>query len=698
MKNNSVDLGAKLLASENITIVRAKVATASFDIKSRVLTLPQWKDSMTPEVEQMLLAHEVGHALYTTHEYIEPLETKSYLKSYMNIIEDVRIEKLIKRKYPGIRKIMLEGYKQLNEKDFFGLKEIDDLSSIKLIDKINLFFKAGYSCGVEFSEEEYEFVKRVEKIETIDEVIALAEEVYEYTRKLLKQQIVENLFSDADEDMLGGQSEDGGKSYQNSIAPEEEVEDFENSPELEQQLEEQLKPDTDENFSDKLEEMADMSTAYKYHYIDETELYDPIVSFKTVLNETKDVDTSSFAKSNSEEYAKFKVESNRVVSYLLKEFETKKSAQLYKRAQTSKVGSLDMKKIWSYKINEDLFKRVTTIPEGKNHGMIFLLDWSGSMDQVLGETIEQVINLALFCHRAQIPYQVFAFTSYYKITGENHYSKISDYHSAFNNASADGSSISRLSNNLGNMALLEFFSSKMSNVEFNTMARRLLSGYEFRRCPGYSTGGTPLNEALAYMLNHIPKFVQANNIEKMSFITLTDGQGSQLNCSGQTLRSYGYDYNANGISHRVRLKHFLADPVTKKNYEFSDESSIQTKSILQMIKDRYRVNVVGFYICSNNRNALRSAVTDNIPGSFNRVEDMVDRMREQFRSNGFASLENSGRDDLFIVPHNKLTVESTELEVNSEQNARQIAKNFTKTMSGRKTSRVLLNRFIQYVA
>lgn len=698
MKNNSVDLGAKLLASENITIVRAKVATASFDIQSRVLTLPQWKDSMTPEVEQMLLAHEVGHALYTTHEYIEPLETKSYLKSYMNIIEDVRIEKLIKRKYPGIRKIMLEGYKQLNEKDFFGLKEIDDLSSIKLIDKINLFFKAGYSCGVEFSEEEYEFVKRVEKIETIDEVIALAEEVYEYTRKLLKQQIVETLFSDADEDMSGGQSEDGGKSYQNSMAPEEEVEDFENSPELEQQLEEQLKPDTDENFSDKLEEMADMSTAYKYHYIDETELYDPIVSFKTVLNETKDVDTSSFAKSNSEEYAKFKVESNRVVSYLLKEFETKKSAQLYKRAQTSKVGSLDMKKIWSYKINEDLFKRVTTIPEGKNHGMIFLLDWSGSMDQVLGETIEQVINLALFCHRAQIPYQVFAFTSYYKIAAENHYSKISDYHSAFNNASADGSSISRLSNNLGNMALLEFFSSKMSNVEFNTMARRLLSGYEFRRCPGYSTGGTPLNEALAYMLTHIPKFVQANNIEKMSFITLTDGQGSQLNCSGQTLRSYGYDYNTTGISQRVRLKHFLADPVTKKNYEFSDESSIQTKSILQMIKDRYRVNVVGFYICSNNRNALRSAVTDNIPGSFNRVEDMVDRMREQFRSNGFASLENSGRDDLFIVPHNKLTVESTELEVNSEQNARQIAKNFTKTMSGRKTSRVLLNRFIQYVA
>ena len=61
----SSDLSAKLLATENVSVVRASVRTASFDIKSRVLTLPIWKD-MTPEIEDMLIGHETGHALFTT--------------------------------------------------------------------------------------------------------------------------------------------------------------------------------------------------------------------------------------------------------------------------------------------------------------------------------------------------------------------------------------------------------------------------------------------------------------------------------------------------------------------------------------------------------------------------------------------------------------------------------------------------------
>jgi len=91
---NSRDLLAKLLANENLNIVRAPVSTASMDIRSRTLTLPQWKE-MSPDVEEMLIGHEVGHALYTTDEYIKEGETRA-LHGYMNVIEDVRIEKKIK--------------------------------------------------------------------------------------------------------------------------------------------------------------------------------------------------------------------------------------------------------------------------------------------------------------------------------------------------------------------------------------------------------------------------------------------------------------------------------------------------------------------------------------------------------------------------------------------------------------------------
>ena len=121
MKINAVDLSAKLLATENISVRRARTQTASFDVKSRVLTLPMWKE-MSPVVEGMLVGHEVGHALYTTEDYFEPIRENPKMMGYLNILEDVRIEKLMKRKYPGIRKTMAEGYKELNEKDFFGVQ------------------------------------------------------------------------------------------------------------------------------------------------------------------------------------------------------------------------------------------------------------------------------------------------------------------------------------------------------------------------------------------------------------------------------------------------------------------------------------------------------------------------------------------------------------------------------------------------
>jgi uncharacterized protein with von Willebrand factor type A (vWA) domain len=97
----------------------------------------------------------------------------------------------------------------------------------------------------------------------------------------------------------------------------------------------------------------------------------------------------------------------------VKEFEMKKSAQMHKRAMVSKIGSLDMKKVYAYKLQDDLFKRVTSLPQGKNHGMVLLVDWSGSMNEVLKDTMKQVINLAMFCNRVQIPYRVYAFTTDY---------------------------------------------------------------------------------------------------------------------------------------------------------------------------------------------------------------------------------------------------------------------------------------------
>jgi hypothetical protein len=131
----------------------------------------------------MLIGHEVGHALYTLDKYVDPIKENPKLKSYMNILEDVRIEKLIKRKYPGLRKRMNEGYKQLNDKDFFGVSKVASLDALNLIDRINLYFKAGFQCGVKFDQDEKPFVNRAERTETIDEVIELANDIYKYAKE-----------------------------------------------------------------------------------------------------------------------------------------------------------------------------------------------------------------------------------------------------------------------------------------------------------------------------------------------------------------------------------------------------------------------------------------------------------------------------------------------------------------------------------
>ena len=186
MEMTASDLSARLLATENISVVRARARTASFDIKSRILTLPTWKD-MTPEIEEMLIGHEVGHALYTGEKYMEPIKENHKMLSYLNVLEDVRIEKMIKRKYPGLRKRMNEGYKQLNDRDFFGVKQVASLDDLLLIDKINLYFKAGFQCGVSFTPDEKVFVNRAERTETVDEVIQLAHDVYAYSKEQAEQ-------------------------------------------------------------------------------------------------------------------------------------------------------------------------------------------------------------------------------------------------------------------------------------------------------------------------------------------------------------------------------------------------------------------------------------------------------------------------------------------------------------------------------
>ena len=713
MEMKATDLSARLLATENLTVVRSSVPTASFDIKSRVLTLPMWKE-MTPEIEDMLVGHEVGHALYTLDKYIAPIEENPKMKSYLNILEDVRIEKLIKRKYPGLRKRMNEGYKQLNDKDFFGISKVPSLDTLNLIDRINLYFKAGFQCGVKFTQDEKNFVNRAERTETIDEVIDLAKDIYAYAKEQAEKRKQERMEAGESEDDIDDQDPIEGDfdiDYNDNWDEEEgdEKEEDEHSASGKgagEEPEEDLESSTERAFNQRLAELADQDTLYVYHKIEQLP-YDVVVGYKQILKDlTFDFEDTYvgnyyssrvYGNKTEEQYNnaqmnvvnKFKADSLSSVNYLIKEFEMKKSAQMYKRAQISKIGSLDMRKVYAYQLQDDLFKRVTTLPQGKNHGMIMMIDWSGSMADVIMDTIKQVINLAMFCNKAQIPYRVFAFTSQYydrdeKVletyrTQRNQYARqLRDRYMADQTDSVlDG----------GNFNLLELFSNKMTTSEFNSMVKKLLDQRVFWH-KGYDLGGTPLNEALLWTYNNIGEYMKNNRIEKMNFITLSDGAGGSMQASGGIGRWSNYK----------KVQNLVRDPVTKKTYPFGYDSGQQAETLLKMIKDRYNIRTIGFYICSNRRRSLECAIKDNVYDYKGNSNLVIDEMRKCFRNDGFYSLRGTGRDDLFIVPAENTKIDESELTVSSDMTARRLATSLGKFLNTKKTSRVLLSRFINYVA
>ena len=232
---------ARLLATENITVVQDNVRTASFDVKNRVLTLPTWSD-VESYTEDHLIGHEVGHALYTPldgwHDAVCS-KGRAY-KSYLNVIEDARIEKLIQRKYPGLRAPFIKSYRKMLADGFFG-GNLDDINKMGLIDRINVYFKCGMSVGVRFESGETKWLPMIESAETWEEVVAIADALFEKAKEEKEQQQEEQAQEESlDEteasdwgDMEDGESEsgeeqDGGSDFDDY----EDDEDFDSEDEM----------------------------------------------------------------------------------------------------------------------------------------------------------------------------------------------------------------------------------------------------------------------------------------------------------------------------------------------------------------------------------------------------------------------------------------------------------------------------------
>ena len=257
---------AKLLATENLLVEHKNVETAAFDVSTRVLTLPMWEASNT--VYNMLVGHEVGHALFTPAEGLEELPCP---KAFVNVTEDARIEKLMKRKFPGLGKDFYQGYQQLNDRDFFSIED-RDLMTLSLIDRINLHYKIGAYAVMPFTDAEVPLRDAVGGVETFQDAIDAAIDIFRFMKEEIEKQrehteAVGNQEGPSAPPMEGeGESEDSddddydkdpdGGFFDEPPRPEEDIaDDFQDEMDYlspEEQLE---KVETQESFNGKMENL-----------------------------------------------------------------------------------------------------------------------------------------------------------------------------------------------------------------------------------------------------------------------------------------------------------------------------------------------------------------------------------------------------------------------------------------------------------
>ena len=740
MRNKSTI--AKLLSEEDINVVQKQASTASFDVKNRELVLPIWKDEMSDNIADLLVCHEIGHALYTSEDMLDKMIKRDIEKTFVNVIEDARIEKMVQQKYAGSRSVFLKGYKELIDKDFFGTKS-KDISKLNLIDRINLYFKG--TTDTPFSAEEKIWVEKVNNVKTEDDVLNLSEELYKWLqgKKKSQDEEQENLETQSEVGQSGDGSEEGQEQSQGS-GSEESNDDGEeqsgSSTESDQDSDEtdgtqevnsggseggqfsgnEFVATTDNNYNEKSQEMRDMEAKDRdYSFIPKVKLDKTIISsdeiFKLCRENYKCTESEYklFVRKTTEEFQNIKKDSKKVISYMVKEFEMKKSANQYKRASTAKTGSLDMGVLHSYKFNDDLFKKVTTLPGATNHGMVMFLDWSGSMCDNMPTTLKQLFNLVWFCNRVKIPFEVYAFTDCWN--GSRFYGNQEKVTPIQDFKSGDL--------NVGDVKLLNFLSNKMNKKDQDEMMDYLWKmaarwvGFRDWRKDGYpmnppkklTLGGTPFNHAIVAAMELLPKYKKKTGVEKLNAVFLTDGASHKISnkyivdgdidtqSETKAFDSYSND-KIMVITDPVTNTTITEEEVINKISRYSYDSSSQTTMLLQLLKKRVPdTSILGFYVAGSGKAGY--VKKEIIMKEMNCSWEEASEYYKEINKNKVLVSKQKGYDEYYILPGGaKLDIESGDLNVEVGASKANLKRAFVKASKGKVTSRILLNKFIQRVA
>lgn len=773
---------AKLFAEEDIHVVHKQAHTASFNVKKRELVLPILK-FMSKDIQDLMTLHEVGHAFWTTLDMLTESQTRKIHHTIVNILEDVRIEKMIQDKYKGSKVVFKRGYQELIKNNFFETYG-KDINSYNLIDKINLHFK--HHENVEFSDDEMVWVEKANATKTCADVLDLAEELHTFMKEQQESQETMTDMSAMSAPSDGESSDDGmgdgedsgeqemkemlqdpftspteSEESEGSESGESESESSDSSDTTDGESDESSEEKSDGSDGEETEDTTDEKTTssditnsiqreggsggeapeirgltddasynstqkmrdkeieeIQYASIPKIDLKNVIVDYKTVMNvfnkaysKPSGNSEQRYIDSNLQELNDHFKDNKKVISYMVKEFEMKKAADQYARASVSKTGTLDMGRLHTYKYNDDLFRKVTTLPGATNHGLVLFLDWSGSMAWNLTNTLKQLFNIIHFCNRVKVPFEVYAFSTEWVYADK--YSKIKDLPKLqkFKVGDLKISETTRL---------LNMLSSNMTKNEQNKMMHNLLmfsnsmvryrdwtsKGYPIypERCT--RLGGTPLNDTIVCAMDIVPQFKKNTGVQKVHSIFLTDGDSVNINTKFDIVRKRDDEYGEGTAGFRSYGNSVYTDPVTNNRLTDITQDSRnwtrndQTISLLKLLKKRVDgMNVVGFFVANSTKGG--NIPKDIIESKFgiNKFQDWVKfkSIVDEVKKTNVAVCTTEGYDEFYIVP-GQVPETSDELDVEVGANKGALKRAFMKSANNRMKAKPMLNKFISMVA
>jgi len=793
---------AKLMATENLTVEHQKIQTARFDPQNRVLYLPIWQN-MTGALYDLLCGHEVGHALYTPatgwHDAVVDESKGKHYKTFLNVVEDARIEKKVKRKYPGLTKQFKDAYSELMKRDFFGLRN-REINNMAFIERLNLYTKSQYTMNISFSAQEEVLVKKVQECETWEDVVRVTDEVYGYS----KDEQYEMMFFDeygnedygydgnefegdssvksksgdsGDESEESDEENDGdgngektdkqskSKSESESDGQGESVKGEENDNESSYDRYKDSAPVTRDMFNPRCETdqnyranevllLDEMCKEYVYLSYPKPILENIITPAKRVQelltkyyqHEVTDRHlTNETIKSWVNE---FKNKNDRYIGLLAKEFEMRKAAKAFSKSKLSDTGDIDINKLASYRFDDNIFRKVMLTPKGKSHGLILLLDKSGSMSDNMAGSIEQILVLAMFCRKVNIPFVVYGFgnssDSRCQDLGLNTAEQRVIFHKA--RPACFESKIKTI--DLGVVYLREYINNKMTNVEFNAALRNMIllkKSFEGGRWSGSYCGrpgsenlsNTPLTQAIIATTEVMKTFKATNNLDMTSLVIVHDGDSDWTNY--YHVEADFIDKDSKPIK---KLSVTSIDPYST-NVIFRDSKNHFEQKVLP-VKDRRPEEmmylaldyfkkvtgskVFGFFLVPNSRPSLvrrtisHRYVLEDGKTYFEKLEEVrkewgisnkklknrqeeyaieqkVKDTAKQFRTEKFLVSNTPGFNSFFLVAGgDDLKTESDELEIDGKITSGKLKSAFMKMNKKKQINRVLVSKFIQGIA